>query len=125
VAVAQTQLGEFGIVVGGDRIETGAPVEILSPFDGTPVAVVHRAGPDEIDAAIAAAARAFETTRKLPSWRRAEILERISAAVAERKEDFARTIALEAGKPIKTARIEADRAAFTFKVARGGEADLR
>ena len=43
--------------------------------------------------------------------------DRLSASVAERKEELARTIALEAGKPIKTARVEADRAAFTFKVA--------
>ena len=35
---------------------------------------MHRAGPAEIEAAIAGAVRAFETTRKLPSWKRAEVL---------------------------------------------------
>jgi hypothetical protein len=38
-------------------------------------------------------------------------------AIAARREEFARTIALEAGKPIRTARLEVDRAIFTFKVA--------
>ena len=52
-----------------------------------------------------------------PSWKRAEILEKISAGIAERREELARTIALEAGKPIRTARAEVDRAVFTFKVA--------
>ena len=37
--------------------------------------------------------------------------------IAERKEEFARTLALEAGKPIKAARTEVDRAIFTFNVA--------
>ena len=65
-----------------------------------------------------APSRAFETTRRLPSWKRAEILgaDRRPRSTQQR-DDFARTIALEAGKPIKTARGEAERAAFTFRVA--------
>ena len=62
--------------------------------------------------------RAFQVTRKLPAWRRAEVLGAHRRRRSRRpREDFARTIALEAGKPIKTARIEAERAAFTFRVA--------
>src|SRR5919206_4283758 len=100
----RAELGELAPLVGGQTIRTSDKLAVRSPYDGETVAVVHRAGPAEIEAAIAAAARAFETTRKLPSWRRAEILERISAAVAARKEELARAIALEAGKAIKTAR---------------------
>lgn len=110
-------LGEYGVLVAGRWIRTGDAVEVRSPYDESPVAVVHRAGPNELEAAMAAATRAFETTRRMPSWKRAEILERISAGIAARREEFARTIALEAGKPIRTARVEADRAIFTFKVA--------
>jgi glyceraldehyde-3-phosphate dehydrogenase (NADP+) len=117
MAVAETHLGEFGIRLGGAAVETGETYEIRSPYDDSPVAVVHRAGPDEIERAIAGAAAAFEETRRLPSWKRADALEHVSAALAARRDEFARTIALEAGKPIKTARVEADRAAFTFKVA--------
>ena len=104
-------------MLGGERVETGDTVEIRSPFDGAPVAVVHRAGAQEVESAIARAVAAFETTRHLPSWQRSEILERISAGIAERRDELARTIALEAGKPIHTARVEADRAAFTFSIA--------
>jgi glyceraldehyde-3-phosphate dehydrogenase (NADP+) len=110
-------LGDFAPIVGGHRVETGDTIAVRSPYDSAMVAIVHRAGAAEIEAAIAGATRAFEETRRLPSYRRAEILERISAAIAERRDDFARTIALEAGKPIKTARLEAERAVFTFKVA--------
>ena len=110
-------LGEYGCFVGGQWLKTGHAVEVRSPYDESLVAIVHRAGPKEIEAAIAAAVKAFQLTRKLPSWKRADVLEKISAGIAGRREDFARTIALEAGKPIRTARAEVDRAIFTFKVA--------
>jgi glyceraldehyde-3-phosphate dehydrogenase (NADP+) len=111
------RLGEFGILLGGSSIKTGDTFDVKSPFDGAPVAVVHRAGPADVERAIADATRAFAVTRGLPSWKRAQILETISKAIAERREELAQTIALEAGKPIKTARAEADRAVFTFKTA--------
>src|SRR5581483_688800 len=117
MAVTETQLGEFGIKLGGAAVETGETYEIRSPYDGSAVAVVHRAGPEEVERAIAGAVRAFEETRHLPSWRREQILNAISEGIAERRDELARTIALEAGKPIKIARVEADRAVFTFKVA--------
>jgi len=110
-------LGELGPLLRGAEHLTGTAVTVASPYDGAVVAVVHRAGPDEIETAIAAAREAFATTRTLPSWQRAEILESVSGALTAQKEDFARTITLEAGKPIRTARLEVERAAFTFKVA--------
>ncbi len=112
-----SRLGEFGAVLGGRSIQTGDTFEVSNPFDGTPIAVVHRAGPAEIERAIADAARAFAVTRRLASWERAQILEAIAGKIAERREELALTIALEAGKPIRTARVEVDRAVFTFKVA--------
>jgi len=114
---AQAQLGEYGCEIAGKWIKTGDAIEIHSPFDGALVAVVHRAGSKEIETAIERATAAFQITRKLPVWKRAETLEKISAGIAARREEFARTIALEAGKPIRTARAEVDRAVFTFKVA--------
>lgn len=114
---AEATLGEFGPLIRGKQLKTGDAIEVHSPYDDSLVAVVHRAGPEEVEQAIAAAVEAFETTRRMPSWRRSEILEKISQGIKERREDFARTIALEAGKPIRTARAEVDRAVFTFKVA--------
>src|SRR3954464_7782924 len=108
---------ELNPFIGGKAVATSDTYEVRSPYDDELVAVVHRAGPAEIEAAIAAAARVFETTRKLPSWQRAEILDRVADGIEAARDDFARTIALEAGKPIKTARVEAERAAFTFRVA--------
>ena len=114
---AETKLGEYGVLIGGEWLKTGDAIEVHSPYDDSLVAIVHRAGPEEIEASIAKATEAFKVTRKLPSWRRAEVLESISNGIASRHEEFARTIALEAGKPIQTARAEVDRAVFTFKIA--------
>jgi acyl-CoA reductase-like NAD-dependent aldehyde dehydrogenase len=67
--------------------------------------------------AIQAAVRAFEVTRKLPSYERQRVLRAVAQGITDRREDFARTIALEAGKPIRTARAEVERAIFTFNIA--------
>jgi acyl-CoA reductase-like NAD-dependent aldehyde dehydrogenase len=117
MAVTETRLGEFGIQVRGERRETGETYEIRSPYDESPVAVVHRATPADVEEALASAVRAFEITRHLPSWRREAILTSISQGIAARRDELAETIALEAGKPLKVARVEVDRAVFTFKVA--------
>ncbi len=114
---AAPDLPEYGALVGGQWVKTGQQVTIRSPYDDAPFAVIHRAGPAEIEAAIAAAVRAFQVTRRMASWQRAEVLERISTAILARRDELSRVIAQEAGKPIRTARIEAERAAFVFKVA--------
>jgi acyl-CoA reductase-like NAD-dependent aldehyde dehydrogenase len=53
----------------------------------------------------------------LPSWKRREILEGVVFALIEQKERFAQLIVAEAGKPVRLARAEVDRAASTFKTA--------
>jgi glyceraldehyde-3-phosphate dehydrogenase (NADP+) len=111
------RLGEFGLVLGGKTASTGAAFEVRSPYDNSLVAIVHRAGPREIEQAISDATAAFDETRRLPSWKRAKVLETISGTIAAQRDELATAIALEAGKPIRTARAEVDRAVFTFKTA--------
>lgn len=67
----------------------------------------------DVDAAVKAAKGAL--CRPLPLWKRAEILDRAAARLAERRDEFARIIAREAAKPIRTARVEAERAVGTFQ----------
>ena len=78
---------------------------------------VHQGKRKHAEAAIAAAVKAFGTTRRLPAFERQRVLRQISQGIASRKEEFSRTLAQEAGKPIKAARTEVDRAVFTFTVA--------
>ena len=106
-----------GFYVNGQWHSQGECVEIHSPFDQSVVGSVTLAGRTQLQHAIEAAVDAFEITRKLPSFQRQAILHKISIGILNRKEEFARMMALEAGKPIRTARAEVDRAIFTFQVA--------
>ena len=53
----------------------------------------------------------------MPAWKRAEILDKAANRLAARREEFATIIAREAAKPVKTARVEVDRAVGTFQFA--------
>src|SRR5437764_12008442 len=106
-----------GFFVDGRWRDDGDVVEIRAPYDGSVIARVVQGRAEHAEAAIAAAVKAFGTTRRLPAFERQRVLRQVSAFMTERKEEFARTLAQEAGKPIKAARIEVERAIFTFNVA--------
>jgi acyl-CoA reductase-like NAD-dependent aldehyde dehydrogenase len=112
-----TPVATHGFFVDGRWIEDGDAVEVRAPYDGTFIARVVQGRREHAEAAIAAAVKAFGTTRRLPAFERQRVLRQISAAIAARKEEFASTLAQEAGKPIKSARIEVERSVFTFSVA--------
>ena len=108
----------WGFFLDGKWLSDGETFEVLAPHDRSMVVGIgHRATAAHADAAVQASQRAFETTRKLPSYERQRVLREISEGIRSRREEFARLLALEAGKPIKTARVEVDRAIFTFAVA--------
>src|SRR5437879_11185636 len=106
-----------GFFVDGRWVEDGDIVEVRSPFDGSVIGSVCRGRREHAEAAIAAAVKAFGTTRRLPAFERQRVLRRVSENISERKQEFARTMAQEAGKPLKAARTEVERAIFTFNVA--------
>jgi acyl-CoA reductase-like NAD-dependent aldehyde dehydrogenase len=110
-------IASYPFLLNGQWISEGQPFEVHSPFDQSVVGQIFHGDRSHVELAIRVALDAFAVTRKLASYQREQILSRISTGIAERREDFARTIALEAGKPIKTARLEVDRAVYTFKVA--------
>ena len=90
-------------------------IEVHSPYNGEVVGRAPKSGADDARRAVDAAARALESP--LPAHERAAILDRVAGLLRERHEDMARTICAEAGKPIKTARVEASRAASTYTFA--------
>src|SRR6204780_4596825 len=106
-----------GFFLDGRWMEDGDIVEVRAPFDGSVIARVVQARREHAEAAIAASVKAFGTTRRLPAFERQRVLRRVAQAIAERREEFSRTIVQEAGKPIKLARTEVDRAIFIFTVA--------
>src|ERR1700745_1992697 len=101
-----------GCVVEGKWMETGDVVEVKAPYDGTVVGRVFQGKREHAEAAIAAAVKAFGTTRRLPAFERRRVLRGVPESIPHRKKEFAHTRALEAGKPIKAARSEVERAIF-------------
>src|ERR1700758_1733115 len=106
-----------GFFVDGRWQQDGDLIEIRSPYDGSLIGRVIQGRKEHAEAAIAAAVKAFGTTRRLPAFERQRVLRQVAQTLAQKKEEFAHTIMLEAGKPIKGARIEVERAIFTFTVA--------
>jgi len=92
-------------------------VEIRAPYDDSLVARVSMGERKHAEEAIAAAVRAFEVTRKLSSYDRQQALLTMRKLLEERKEEFARTVSREVGKPMKTARGEVERALFVLDIA--------
>ena len=106
---------ERKLLLDGEWIETGEWQEVRSPYSGEVVGRIARAGTEETRRAVDAAERAM--AQPLPAHRRAEILDRTADLVAERGDEIAATICAEAGKPMKAARVEAERASSTFRSA--------
>src|SRR4051795_3286494 len=90
-------------------------IEVHSPYNREVVGRAPKSGADDARQAVDAASRALESP--LPAHERAAILDRVAGLLRERHEEMARTICGEAGKPIKTARVEASRAVSTYTFA--------
>lgn len=86
-----------------------------SPFDDSLIGRVPMCTADDVDRAVIAARDAMR--HPLPAWKRADILDKAAARLAARREEFALVVARESAKPIKTARVEVDRAVGTFQFA--------
>ncbi len=105
--------------LGGQWVNGDATRPIHSPYDGREVGRVTTTGAQETERAIADAHAAFSQTRALSAWQKHDILRSIETAIGERREELARGITDEGGKPIRDARIEVDRARLVFNLAAG------
>ena len=104
-------------LVAGEWRDGTETFEVKSPFDGEVVATVATPSEVDIEDAAAAAAAAFDETRKLPIHARAAALDHISRRLNERLDEVAEVIAREGGKPLKWAKVEAARGVSTFRWA--------
>jgi acyl-CoA reductase-like NAD-dependent aldehyde dehydrogenase len=108
---------EYKLFIGGKWVEGGELLEVRNKYSLETIGVLPVARQEEVDAAIAAARVAAPQMAEMTAFRRSQILARAAELILERKEDLARTIAAEAGKALKFARVEVDRAHSTFTIA--------
>jgi acyl-CoA reductase-like NAD-dependent aldehyde dehydrogenase len=106
---------ERKLLLDGAWIETGEWQDVNSPYSGETMARVARASAEHARKALDAAERAMSSP--LPAHERAGILDRVAALLKERNDEVAKTISAEAGKPMKAARVEAERAVSTYTMA--------
>lgn len=88
--------------------------EVRAPYDDALLGRVPVMAPGDVDQAVDYA-RAALHDEPLAQWKRAEILDRAAVLLLERRDAFGRCIAWESAKPIRTARVEAERAASTMQ----------
>ena len=88
---------------------------IRAPQDGSEVGVVALAGPEDVRAALDANVAAARACREMPAHARAASLRKVADGLETGRAEFARTLALEAGKPIAQAKTEIDRAIAVFR----------
>ena len=89
-------------------------IVVRSPYDQSVIGEVPSQTAADVDRAVAVAKAAL-ARGPLPLWKRAEILDKAALRLAARRDEFAQIIAAEAAKPIKTARVEAERAVGTLQ----------
>ncbi len=113
MATKTVQAVDHELLAGGELIATGEWAEVKSPYDGTLVGRVAQGDAELVDRCAIAARAAFEAGG-FPQYERAAVLDRAAELAGERTDELALTIAAEAGKPLKTARVEAERCVDTL-----------
>lgn len=108
---------EYKLLIDGEWIGSGTHLEVKNKYDESLVGVLPTASKDDLNRAIEAAERTKDLMADMPAYKRAEILLKTAALLRERSEDLAKTVAAEAGKALKFARAEVERAASVFTIA--------
>src|SRR2546422_1848064 len=105
------------IFLAGRWVDSPDPLVVHNPaHPDEPAGATYHATEDQYEEAVEAAVKAFEVTRNLPAYERGQILRSISNGIKARREELGRLIATEAGKPVRDARVEVDRAVLTFRL---------
>jgi acyl-CoA reductase-like NAD-dependent aldehyde dehydrogenase len=99
----ETPLVDYRMYIGGEWAdgESGERMEATSPATGESLGSVPEGTREDAGRAIAAANAAWRDWAARSVFDRAEAMDRIAAAVAERRDDLARTLTLDQGKPLK------------------------
>src|SRR5688572_1018335 len=103
--------------VAGEAASSDDIVLVQSPVDGREVGRTSNATPEQVEAAVAAAAAVAPQAALLPASARAAALDHVSRRLAQRAEEVAGLITAENGKPLMWAQAEVNRAVSTFRFA--------
>lgn len=108
---------DYKLFINGRWVNGAPAIPVTNKYTGDVFATLSTARKEDVEEAVGAAERAASGMADMPAYQRSEILARAAALMKERKDDLARTIATEAGKALKCARVEVDRSISTFTIA--------
>jgi acyl-CoA reductase-like NAD-dependent aldehyde dehydrogenase len=117
-----------GMLIGGKWVgsDSDQRIAIENPAKRTAIAEVPRAGAADVEAAVAAAERAFPSWKNMVPRERGKLLLKIAEAIEVRAEELARTIAVETGNALRTqARGESKLTADIFRYFGGLASELK
>ena len=101
----------------GRWVQTKTSESVYNPWSGEKLAEVCTGSAEDVERAVASAHSAFQKTRKIPTFERAEKLNAVCDLLVKRRQEFVDVIVAEAGKPVSFAEAEVDRARLTFQFA--------
>jgi len=107
----------YPLLIGGTWEQSNEVMDVINPYSNQSIARVCRALPEHAERALHAAHKARPVMASLPSHQKAEILHKVAETILAKREELAKTITLENGKPIQESRGEVDRAALSFRIA--------
>ena len=108
---------DYPMYIDGEFVQSGKPIDVTNPYDGSVVGRTWLASPDELERATIASVRAFQSFSRLPVYDRVDVLKAFAQKLRERRQDVIDIIVREAGKPVNEATVEVDRGAFTVDTA--------
>ncbi len=113
-----TAINNLRLLIAGDWLEgRGSRLSVVSPSTGEVVAEGASAAPDQVGDAVEAAQKAFRPYADVPLWERAGLCHAVAAALLRRRDEVARDLAVEQGKPFAEAVVEVTVAAEMFQAA--------
>lgn len=115
--MADIEQSTYPIYVAGSFKTTSNPLEVVSPYTQQCVYKTFTAGTNDYETAVTTACTVRQTMQDLPIYERFRILTEIAQGILANRDDLAVIMAREAGKPLKTANGEVERAAQTFLTA--------
>jgi glyceraldehyde-3-phosphate dehydrogenase (NADP+) len=107
----------YRFLIGNEWRDSNNRFEVINPYNSETVGTVCMGDKKDFEEAVIKGLKGFDVIKRLSSFERAEILNRVWNGINKRKEEIAKMITLESGKPIKDSRIEVERSINTFKIA--------
>ena len=110
-AESPTLLTHFSLLIDGKATQAAETLDVINPAYGQVFARCPAAGQAELDAAVGAARRAFESWRQTSYEHRAGLIRELATALREHQDPLAELLTREQGKPLNQSVAEIDRGA--------------